>query len=200
MTAKIIAIEGADRTGKATQAKMLRDYLLEQGHKVAHFEVPYDDGVTHKAIYAMLKNGMAKKHPKLFQTVQYLNKRVFQETHLRHLRETMDYIILDRWSLSGLVYGEAEGVPRWYSDALFNNLVKPDCTIVLANAPHVREGRDVYEKDTALQAKVRMLYQGMFEFDSHLHNTGRISVVRSAGTPEQVAEKVRYYALGEYYG
>jgi len=198
--AKIIAIEGPDRTGKATQAGLLRDYLLSQGHKVAHFEVPFNDGVTHRAIYAMLRNGLAKKYPKVFQTVQYLNKRVFQEMHLNHLREKMDYIILDRWSLSGLVYGEAEGVPRWYSDLLFNQLVKPDVTIVLANASHAVEGRDVYEKDTVLQAKVRALYQDMFEFNSHAQNCGRVTVIRSAGTPHEVHQQVCYHALGDYFG
>lgn len=199
MTAKIIAIEGPDRVGKFTQANLLKNYLLSQGRKVAHFEVPYNDGFTHRAIYAMLRNGLAKKYPKIFQTIQYLNKRVFQTTQLSHLRDTMDYIILDRWALSGLVYGEAEGVPRWYSDALFNNLIRPDCTIVLVNAPHVKEGRDVYEKDTELQAKVRMLYQGMFEFEAHEY-PGHIAVIRSGGTPEEVHKTVCFHALGDYYG
>jgi len=55
-TCHLIALEGADRVGKATQSTMLEEALNSRGIKATVEEIPYDDGVTHPEIYRMLKD------------------------------------------------------------------------------------------------------------------------------------------------
>ncbi len=155
--AKIIAYEGPDRVGKATQSKLMVDSLNALGLKAIRIEVPVKN-FLHPRIYSMLKSGFAARHPYLFQAVQVANRRVFQWTDFQQLTKDYDYIIFDRWSPSTWVYGLATGLPRWYVDFLLRGIKKPDYVVILNGMPHVTEMRDVYEKDSDLQSRVRDLY------------------------------------------
>lgn len=156
--AKIIVIEGPDRCGKATQAKLLRERLFSFGITSTIVEVPIKSAVTYRIIYWMLQNGLAKKFPKLFQVLQFLNRKIFQMFTLPMLENLYDIIIFDRWSLSSVVYGNATGVPVNFTLALSRRLKKPDHTFIFLGAsfPHVAE--DSYESDTELQGTVSMIY------------------------------------------
>jgi len=156
--AKIIAIEGADRCGKATQAAFLKGYIISTGKTATIVEVPIKDSITYHVIYWMLRNGLAKKFPKLFQWLQCHNRLIFQWTKLSQLEHQYDYIIFDRWSLSSVVYGRAEGVDAEYCEDLYRRLRKPDFTVLLLGASYAHEAEDVYEADSVLQQKVRGLY------------------------------------------
>lgn len=157
---KIIVIEGADRCGKATQSRLLRDHIRNVLNKQAEVvEVPVKSPVTYRLIYWMLGSGAAKKFPKLFQWLQFANRKIFQVTRLASLMRKNDYIIFDRWSLSTVVYGEAEGVPQEWSEKLAERLIVPDHTILLLGKPHTKETEDVYEADSVLQDRVRDLYE-----------------------------------------
>ena len=157
---KIIVIEGPDACGKATQCALLRDHIRNALNKRAEVvEVPIEGPFTYRLIYWMLGNGLAKKFPKAFQWIQFANRKIFQMTRLSALLSNNDYIIFDRWSLSTVVYGEAEGVPREWSERLAEKLVIPNHTILLLCKPHTKEAEDTYESDTKLQYKVRDLYE-----------------------------------------
>ena len=159
--AKTFVIEGPDKMGKATQSKMLVNSLrAEQGNKtkVTLVEVPFNDRLTHRVIYWMLRNGLAKKAPNLFQFVQFLNKFFFQIFVLPYLLLTNDYVVFDRWSLSAIVYGGATGVNKNFNEFLYSLLYKPNGTVVLTGRPHFRKGSDSYESDNDLQSTVRELY------------------------------------------
>ena len=106
----------------------------------------------------MLRNGLAKKLPKTFQWFQYLNRKIFQAFRLPRLEDKYDVIIMDRWSLSTIVYGAAEGVPESFTLALAEKLRKPDFTIVLSGRSFAHEAEDHYESDSELQMKVRVEY------------------------------------------
>lgn len=158
----LIAIEGPDRFGKETQTNLLEQGL---GHGpndavfVKHIEVPVKGKTSYKLIYWMLRNGSAKRYPNLFQFVQFVNKFAFQTFVLPKYTEFYDYVILDRWSLSGLVYGEATGVNATLNGFLHRLLVKPDITLVMTGKPFHRAGtKDVYETDEVLQERVARLY------------------------------------------
>ena len=62
---KIIVIEGPDRTGKQTQTKLLKKKLTKHGFCPIVIEVPIRSAVTYPLIYWMLRNGLAKKFPKI---------------------------------------------------------------------------------------------------------------------------------------
>lgn len=173
---KIIAIEGPDRVGKATQTSLLTAYLRSKSvitnnngltyyASVTSVEVPVK-GFLHSTIYYMLRNGLAKRCPNLFQAVQSLNKLWFQIFYLK--RWNVDYVTLDRWKLSTRVYGEATGVHSILLRVFDYLLIEPDATIVLEGAAQVNEARDSYERDSKLQRLVRTTYAKIaHEKDKH---------------------------------
>lgn len=156
MFAKLVAIEGPDKAGKFTQSELLTKRLQRSGYNVTLVEIPFNDHLTHKVIYAMLRNGSAKRFPNLFQFIQFLNKFIFQLTYLLWLRLFYDYVILDRWSLSAIVYGDATGVNKWFNRVLYSLLLRPNVTLILHGPSFKRNSvDDVYEKDSELQLAVR---------------------------------------------
>jgi thymidylate kinase len=158
--AKLVVCEGHDKAGKATQSKLLVEAYSDAGLKSTRVEVPSVlCGRTHRLIYRMLKNGWAKKLPNVFQFVQFLNKWVFQVLHLPTLMKHNDVVVLDRWSLSAVIYGGATGVNNPFNMLLFHLLKKPDVTVVFHGQSFRRNTvDDSYEKDTELQARVKEGY------------------------------------------
>jgi|SRR6478609_902978 len=174
LLAKLIVVEGPDKVGKQTQSRYLSHVLGRYGDRTALVEVPFNDRVTYRLIYRMLKNGQAKDYPNLFQFVQFLNKFIFQWTVLLWLRLTCDFVVLDRWKLSAIVYGDATGVNPTFNRFLYSMLKNADDTVILHGSSFKRqEVDDVYEKDNSLQATVR---RGYYEWaqehpeDHHLIN------------------------------
>lgn len=158
MKSKFIVIEGPDRVGKATQVKLLQEKLAKANKTVTTVEVPLRSNIIYHLIYWMLGNGLAKKFPKIFQWFQYFNRQIFQWMILPRLDDEYDYIIMDRWSLSTVVYGAATGVPEEFTQKLYKRLKTPDHTIILLGKSHQHVAEDVYESDNSLQEKVRKLY------------------------------------------
>ncbi len=158
MFAKLVAIEGPDKHGKATQSKLLVKSFIDNRNKATLVEVPFK-GLTHKVIYWMLANSLAKRFPNVFQFVQFLNKLMFQIFVLPILMLFNDYVVLDRWSLSAIVYGDATGVNKTFNRILYHLLLKPDMTLVMYGRSFKRAGKsDTYEKDTSLQEAVKKGY------------------------------------------
>lgn len=190
MFAKTLAVDGPDKIGKETQTNLLVRYLKEDGNKVKLVEVPYNDFVFHKLIYWMLRNGLAKKTPNLFQFVQFLNKFFFQLFILPYLLLTNDYVIFDRWALSAIVYGGVTGVNQMFNRFLYALLYKPHGTVILTGQPFFRKGSDSYESDDELQSTVRELYSLMAdEYPRH----GKINANQSRMSVH--AEMISYFNL-----
>ncbi len=184
--AKIVALEGPDRVGKKTQSLLLRDALQAMEHSATVVESPINDNMTHDLIRWMLKNGTAKRYSNIFQLAQFVNKLVFQFTGMLWLRATNDFIVLDRWSTSGVVYGKATGANTALCSLLSKLLVKPDITLVLLNSSHHRDDvMDVYESDSKLQDSVRLLYRLWAA-----ENQDCAEVLEDVGPPEDVHEEV----------
>lgn len=155
-----IVIEGADRTGKCTQASLLASELRSRGFKVAEVEVPYKNGLTYRLIYRMLKTGSALKYKHMFQFVQFMNKLLFECMDFPNLKSAgNDYVVLDRWALSSVAYGRATGIDEGFVMPLFNQLFEPDCTIILHGPAYPKLGIDSYERNTKLQDDVRDIYK-----------------------------------------
>ena len=163
----IIVIEGPDRVGKATQSKILCQRLTDAGYTATIVEVPIRSNPVYHFIYWMLRNGIAKKFPKFFQWNQYFNRQIFQWFTLPHLEEKFDYIIMDRWSLSTVVYGAATGVSEKFTNKLFMRLRQPYYTFILLGESHKHDHEDVYESDSALQESVRRHYKEWAQMNSY---------------------------------
>lgn len=184
--AKIVVIEGPDRCGKATQSRLLKEYIERRGMFVKIVEVPIRSAVTYKLIYWMLQNGTAKKYPKAFQVIQFLNRKIFQKFKLPSLQRFYDVLIFDRWSLSTVVYGAATGVPVDFTLKLSDWLQKPDHTFIFIGRSFPHEAEDIYESDTNLQDNVRMLYS-QWAAD----NPDVCTVVNSRQEKKKIAKMIR---------
>lgn len=182
MFAKLVAVEGPDKVGKQTQVAMLAHTLRRYGDRVAQVEVPFNDRLTYRAIYWMLRNGRAKTWPNAFQFVQFVNKFIFQWTYLLWLRLTCDFIVLDRWSLSAIVYGDATGVTPWFNRVMYHLLVRPELTLIL-HGPSFKRNTvdDSYEKDSTLQKAVREGY-----YDWALDHPDDHELINNQGARDEV--------------
>lgn len=186
MFARLIAIEGPDKVGKQIQSQMLAHVLRRYGDRTALVEVPFNDRATYRLIYWMLRNGTAKRFPNLFQFVQFVNKFVFQWTYLLWLRLTCAFIILDRWSLSAIVYGDATGVNRTFNRVLYWLLVRPDITVILYGSSFKRKSTDdAYEGDSELQVAVRRGYYDWAQSHPVDHK-----LIDNQGTKDEVHERI----------
>jgi thymidylate kinase len=183
--ATLIVVEGPDRVGKATQSSMLTRALSDAGHRVRRVEVPVKSPITYRLIYWMLRNGLAKSVPNLFQFVQFLNKFCFQIFHLVLMRWMYDFIIFDRWALSSVIYGDAGGANKRFTRFLFNRLWQPDGTVILVGAARSGETTDVYEADNSLQSNVRIGYS-----EWHSTHPEQTAIVDNLGTRDEVHQQI----------
>ena len=155
---KVICFCGSDSVGKSTQCKLLKEFLEQSGNKVEIVKSPYPDGITFNLIYKMLYSGFAVKYPTLFQCVQYINKCGFQFFFKKKFQDC-DYIILDRWKLSMLVYGNSSGANTTVTKFFYDTLFTPDLAILLiGDAFKRRKKDDSYERNTILQNTVKREY------------------------------------------
>lgn len=158
--AVVIVIEGRDGIGKATQVGLLAAHCECLGRDVTTHEIPYYSTPSGRTIRRMLKSGTAATWPRFFQFVQFLNKLRFQLDVLEEEAYVQGkVVILDRWSLSSVVYGLASGLSEGYVMALYGRLARPTVTIVLVGQSHRQRSRDVYEDDFDMQSRVDVLYR-----------------------------------------
>jgi dTMP kinase len=157
----LIAFEGLDQSGKQTQAEMLRDWLKEQGRKARLVSFP-DYGTSIGEEIARALQGEREYGPEVMQLL-YVANRYERKEDLQRWIDGGLILVCDRYTASSVAYGEAQGLdPAWLSD-LQKFLPAPALTILLDIAPEtaVRRkavDRDRYERDLALQARVRDSY------------------------------------------
>jgi thymidylate kinase len=156
---KIIAFEGIDSLGKSTQVQQLRDFYCEKGFRCVVIKSPYNEGITYKLIYWMLRTGWARTFPNLFQLIHFINKIYFQTFKLKKLLANNDYLIFDRWVASMWAYGVADDASLLFTEWLVRRIIQPDVTIILTGTPFSREQqKDSYESDYTYQYVVQTLY------------------------------------------
>jgi thymidylate kinase len=189
----IVCVEGNDFSGKSTQVELLKNNWQINGAKAVVAKSPSNAGfgLTHKLIYIMLNSGAAKKYPCIFQGIFVLN-RILWSVFVKPFTDA-SLLILDRWSLSMMIYGGQEGVPNWLLKLFSRACLKPDLTIILdANYANVKRTKDAYELDDELQKKVKQDYK-------KFANGSDVVIVNAQGTKEEVAERVMVHVLGCSY-
>jgi dTMP kinase len=162
MTGKLIALEGLDQSGKQTQAELLRDRLKQEGYKSRVVSFP-DYGTSIGEEIARALQGEREYGPDVMQLLYIANRYERKPDLLRWLEGGL-MLVCDRYIASSVAYGEAQGLdPAWLID-MQKFLPVPALTIVLDIAPETAVQRkaverDRYERDLAMQARVRESYQ-----------------------------------------
>jgi dTMP kinase len=162
MNGHLIAFEGLDQSGKQTQAELLRDRLKQGGRKARLVSFP-DYGTSIGEEIARALAGERDYGPDVMQLL-YVANRYERKADLQRWLDGGLILVCDRYAASSVAYGEAQGLePRWLEE-LQKFLPAPSLTIMLDIAPDTAVqrkamDRDRYERDLALQARVRESYR-----------------------------------------
>ena len=162
MSGHLIAFEGLDQSGKQTQAELLRDRLKQGGQKSRLVSFP-DYGTSIGEEIARALQGEREYGPDVMQLL-YVANRYERKPDLQRWLEGGLILVSDRYLASSIAYGEAFGLDAAWLKGMQKYLPPPALTIVLDIAPEtaVRRkavDRDRYERDLALQHRVRESYQ-----------------------------------------
>ena len=162
MSGCLIAFEGLDQSGKQTQAELLRDRLKREGRKARLVSFP-DYGTSIGEEIARALQGEREYGPDVMQLL-YVANRYERTPDLQRWLDGGLILVCDRYIASSVAYGEAQGLdPVWLTD-MQKYLPPPSLTIMLDIAPETAVqrktvDRDRYERDLALQARVRESYR-----------------------------------------
>jgi dTMP kinase len=162
MSGHIVAFEGLDQSGKQTQAELLRDRLKQDGHKARLVSFP-DYGTSIGEEIARALQGEREFGPDVMQLL-YVANRYEKKPDLQRWLDGGLILVSDRYTASSIAYGEAQGLdPAWLT-AMQTFLPPASLTILLDIAPETAVqrkavDRDRYERDLAMQGRVRESYR-----------------------------------------
>ena len=162
MSGFLIAFEGLDQSGKQTQAERLRDRLKLDGHKARLESFPdYATSIGEEIARALA--GEREYGPDVMQLL-YVANRYERKQDIERWLEGGLVVVCDRYVASSVAYGEGSGLdPAWLTD--MQRMLPPAAlTILLDIAPETAltrkaVDRDRYERDLALQGRVRDSYR-----------------------------------------
>ena len=161
MSGMLIAFEGLDQSGKQTQAERLRDRLKEGGRKARLVSFPdYATSIGEEIARAL--QGEREYEPDVMQLL-YVANRYERKADLQRWLDGGLILVCDRYTASSVAYGEAQGLePAWLTD-MQKFLPAASLTILLDIAPETAVqrkavDRDRYERDLAMQGRVRDSY------------------------------------------
>jgi dTMP kinase len=162
MEGLLIAFEGLDQSGKQTQAELLRDRLKQGGRKARLVSFP-DYGTSIGEEIARALAGEREYDADVMQLLYVANRYERKADLLRWIEGGL-ILVCDRYTASSIAYGEAQGLdPAWLDDVQ-RFLPRAALTIMLDIAPETAVkrksvDRDRYERDLALQQRVRESYR-----------------------------------------
>jgi dTMP kinase len=161
MSGALIAFEGLDQSGKQTQAELLRDRLKTDGRKARLVSFP-DYGTSIGEEIARALQGERDYGPDVMQLLYIANRYERKPDLLRWLEGGLT-LVCDRYMASSIAYGEAFGLDAAWLAEMQKFLPAPALTILLDIAPETAVARkavdrDKYERDLALQSRVRESY------------------------------------------
>ena len=158
----LIAFEGLDQSGKQTQAEMLRDRLRADGHKSRLVSFPdYATSIGEELARALA--GEREYGADVMQLL-YVANRYERKDDLQRWIDGGLILVSDRYTASSVAYGEAFGLDTAWLTDMQKFLPEAALTIFLDINPEIAvqrkaAGRDRYERDLAMQKRVRESYK-----------------------------------------
>jgi dTMP kinase len=161
----LIVLEGIDKSGKATQAKILAERLRRKGRRVEDIAFPDYRTAVGRVIGRYLQ-GEVDLCPELRQLLYAANRWERCGDLKLWLREGK-IVVADRYVPSGLVYGLANGLDLGWMTTLECGLPPSDLVIIVdvsvATAFQREETRDIYEANRDFLERVRRAYLALAE-------------------------------------
>ena len=158
----LIAFEGLDQSGKQTQAEMLRGRLKREGHRARLVSFP-DYGTSIGEEIARALQNERDYGPDVMQLL-YIANRYERRPDLQRWIDAGLILVCDRYIASSVAYGEAQGLDAGWLAEIQKFLPPAWLTIMLDIAPETAlqrkaVDRDRYERDLAMQGRVRDSYR-----------------------------------------
>lgn len=187
MAGALIAFEGLDQSGKATQTAMLRDHLTEAGREVDVLSFPDYATPIGSEIGAALRG--ERGHPADVLQLLYIANRYEYRAELEGWLRQGHIVLCDRYTASSVAYGAGQGLDEQWLGEVQRFLPKAHLTVLLDIPPAVgvarkTEDRDRYERDLGLLTRVRESYQ------RQARHAGWV-IVNGSESREAVAAEVR---------
>jgi len=150
----LVQIEGTDMVGKTTVVKLLCKELEKENIKVKVLVFPSRKTKIGSIIDEMLKKSKFDwNEAVIFQLLQTANRLEFYKEIEKWRKKQDRVLVLDRYVLSGLVYGKLDGVPYDSLMSLQLLLPPPQLNIVLTAREESLERRlkektqlEIYER------------------------------------------------------
>ena len=158
----LIAFEGLDQSGKETQARTLAEHLRAGGRRVETLSFPdYATPIGREIGEALAGH---REFPADVMQLLYIANRYEWKPKIVEWLAAGAVVVCDRYLASSIAYGESQGLDAAWLAAAQQYLPQPVLTFVLDIAPETaaarkQSGRDKYERDMALLARVRGSYQ-----------------------------------------
>jgi dTMP kinase len=162
MRGVLIAFEGLDQSGKQTQAEGVQAEVTSRGRECRLLSFPDYTTPIGAEIGRALHGG--HDYPADVMQLMYVANRHERRAEMTGLLDQGVILVCDRYIASSIAYGEAQGLDAaWLAD-IQRFLPRPDLTILLDIAPETAvrrkaSGRDKYERDLQLLARVRDSYR-----------------------------------------
>lgn len=191
-----IVFEGLDGSGKSVQAKLLEKHLRKEGVDSILTKEPWKI----KKIMPpgnLIKKALAEDEeiavsPKELQGLFAENRGLHLKTEVIPALQKGKIIICDRYAMSSLAFGSADGVSLNSLIELNKNFLEPDLTILLKVSPEICMERI----DTRNDTKTR------FEKQAHLKKTWKaykklakkfenISIVNGEKSIKKIHKKIK---------
>ena len=163
MRGVLVAIEGPDRAGKSTQARMLAAGLRRLGLRAAVFRFPDRSTPTGRLIDRHLR-GEEHIPNSTLQDLFVANRRE-AAAGIRAAVAAGAVVVLDRYCFSGVAYGAASGLSAVECAAREEGLPAPDLVVCMDVLPGEAGERDGYGDEVydnaPFQSRVRAEFARM---------------------------------------
>lgn len=178
---KLIVFEGADGTGKTTQAKLLYKYLQKKKIPAVLTSFPRYDSAWGKMIRRYLDGefgSTASVSPYLASLI-YAGDRFLAKDQIKKWIDSGNFVICDRYVASNIAHQGAkisdktkkEKFINWIEELEYreNQIPKEDLVILLTMPGNVAQklmrGRvkDIHEQDSSYQARVANIFEELVE-------------------------------------
>ena len=172
MRGKFIVFEGADGTGKTTQAKLLFDYLKEKKKDVVFSSFPNYQSAWGKMVRRYLDGefGDVNQVSPYLASMLYAGDRLSESERIKKWKKAGKIIICDRYMASNIAHQVAKLQPpnsklqfiKWLEALEYgeNKIPKPDLVILLTIPETIAQKfmrkrvRDIHEKNVFYQKRV----------------------------------------------
>lgn len=181
---KFIAIEGVDGTGKASQTKLLKEYLEDKGHKVATFAFPRYGKPSAALVERYLQGelGTEEEVGPYAGSMYYALDRFHAAPEIRKAISKGYYVICDRYVGSNMAHqgqkitdsDERKKYFEWNFKQEFEvfGIPKPDISFVLTLTPEVAQkfasredksgkGQDIHDSNISHLKRAAETYKEM---------------------------------------